>query len=85
MDFVLDCFYHIAYFSSGISGPLCQFSHFVGDNSKPSALFTRAGGFNGSIEGKKIGLICYIIDYIDNLSYLIRPKFLIWNYPISLV
>lgn len=54
----------------GFAGALGQLAHFIGHYRKPAALFTRAGGFDGSVKRQQIGLVRNLFDHADDVGDL---------------
>src|SRR5579862_4287382 len=53
-----------------LGGLLGQFLDFVGDDGEALAGFACASGFNGGVEGQKIGLLRDGSDYLDDFTDL---------------
>src|SRR5699024_9231440 len=57
-------------FFGRLGGAVGEFSHFIGDHSKPAAMLAGAGRFDGGVERQKIGLIGDVVDDFDDLADL---------------
>src|SRR5882724_2720451 len=71
LRFGLDALNHLSNFFGSATGALGEFADFVGYNRKATALLTGAGGFDGGVEGEKVGLVGNIIDGADDFANLV--------------
>src|SRR6266542_6546568 len=55
-------------FLRGLSGLLRQLAHLVGDYGEAQAVLTGAGRFDRGVQGKQVGLLGQIVDYLDDLA-----------------
>ena len=70
-DGLLNIFDQVSNFFSSAGGFLGEFTDFIGDNGEAFAMFTGAGGFDGSIEGEEVGLRGNIVDSFENSPNLL--------------
>src|SRR5690606_24863432 len=58
-------------FLGGTGGPLRQGTDLGGDHGESTALFTRTGGLDGSVQRQDVGLECDAVDHTDDVGDLL--------------
>src|SRR5690606_4615257 len=68
VGFTLYAVDHAFNFFGGLLGTVGQGTDFVGDHGKTTARLTRAGGFDGGVQGQQVGLFGNGADHIQHLT-----------------
>ena len=58
----------VFHFLGGVHGFFGQFAHLVGHNGESASGLTGAGGLDGGVQGKQVGLVGHLVDHAHHLA-----------------